>query len=110
MHKTSYFPAEMIASTSWLKLSNVRENILGMTSGVPDEDFKITGILKILFVLNSNQISYSNLLKLSGFRMKQSFHNYLDWMQKLELIKKGDAMRADYQITPKGSIILEMLL
>ena len=99
----------MDSKVLWLNIFEKKE-VDGMALGVPLADYKMSGVLKILFVLNTKGMGYSELLQESGFRLKKSFRTYLNFLQDLEMIVKiGETTKASYAITPKGKTILEML-
>jgi len=108
--KITYFPEEMIDTVSWLDVKNTTKPESGLISGISNSDFKLSGIMKILFVLQKEDLKFGKVLSSSGFRMKKSFLAYIHLMQKLDLIIKMDGNReAKYQITDRGTTILRML-
>ena len=83
------------------------------------KDFSLINMMKVLFVLrNRGTVGFSEFFEASGIRMKKSFLNYLDLLMEYQLIfkhviavtKSGRICEADYMLSDKGIMFLDMFL
>ena len=72
-------------------------------------DFSTISILKLLYQLRYNPMTFSDLYVKSNIRMKRSFLNYLDLCMAYKFIRK-EPIRANmvYFITDKGRTMLDL--
>ena len=73
------------------------------------KDFSTLSLLKLLYQLKGNPMTFSHLYSKSKIRMKKSFLNYLHFCVEYKFIEKervGSNMI--YSITDKGRIMLEL--
>ena len=73
------------------------------------KDLSTLSLLKLLYQLNSNPMTFSNLYSKSKIRMKRSFLNYLHFCIKYKFMKKERVgSNVIYSITDKGKIMLDL--
>lgn len=72
-------------------------------------DFSTISILKLLYQLRYNPMTFSDLYVKSNIRMKRSFLNYLDLCMTYKFIRKDPVgTNMVYSITDKGRTMLEL--
>ena len=74
-------------------------------------DYSTLSLLKLLYQLKGNPMTFSNLYSKSKIRMKKSFLNYLHLCVNYNFIKK-EAVGANmiYTITDKGRTMLDLFM
>lgn len=74
-------------------------------------DYSTLSLLKLLYQLKENPMTFSNLYSKSKIRMKKSFLNYLHLCVNYNFIKK-EAVGANmiYTITDKGRTMLNLFI
>ena len=73
------------------------------------KDFSTLSLLKLLYQLNSNPMTFSDLYSKSKIRMKRSFLNYLHFCIEYKFMeKKRVGSNVIYSITDKGRIMLDL--
>ena len=74
-------------------------------------DYSTLSILKLLYQLRGNPMTFSNLYLKSKIRMKKSFLNYLHFCANYNFIKK-EAVGPNmiYSITEKGRTMLDLFI
>ena len=75
------------------------------------KDYSTLSLLKLLYQLRGNPMTFSNLYSKSKIRMKKSFLNYLHLCVDYEFISK-EAVGANviYTITDKGRTMLNLFM
>ena len=74
-------------------------------------DYSTLTILKLLYQLRGNQMTFSNLYSKSKIRMKKSFLNYLHLCTNYNFIKKEPVgPNVIYTITDKGRTMLNLFI
>jgi len=74
-------------------------------------DYSTLSLLKLLYQLRGNPMSFSNLYSKSKIRMKKSFLNYLHLCVDYNFIKKEPVgPNVIYSITDKGRIMLNLFM
>ena len=75
------------------------------------KDFSTLSLLKLLYQLKSNSMTFSDLYTKSKIRMKRSFLNYVDLCLKYNFIKKESVgSNVIYSITENGMIMLNLFI
>ena len=73
------------------------------------KDFSTLSLLKLLYQIRTNSMTFSELYSKSNIRMKRSFLNYLDLCVTYDFIrKKPVGQNVIYSITEKGTIMLNL--
>ena len=73
------------------------------------KDFSTLSLLKLLYQIRTNSMTFSELYSKSNIRMKRSFLNYLDLCVTYDFItKKPMGQNVIYSITEKGTIMLNL--
>ena len=73
------------------------------------KDFSTLSLLKLLYQIRTNSMTFSELYSKSNIRMKRSFLNYLDLCINYDFItKKPMGQNVIYSITEKGTIMLNL--
>ena len=73
------------------------------------KDFSTLSLLKLLYQIRTNSMTFSELYSKSNIRMKRSFLNYLDLCITYDFIrKKPVGQNVIYSITEKGTIMLDL--
>ncbi len=74
-------------------------------------DYSTLSLLKLLYQLRCNPLTFSNLYSKSKIRMKRSFLNYLHLCVNYNFVKK-EAVGANmiYSITDKGRTMLNLFM
>ena len=73
------------------------------------KDFSTLSLLKLLYQLNANPMTFSDLYLKSKIRMKKSFLNYLHFCVEYRCIEKQRVgSNVIYSITDKGKIMLDL--
>ncbi len=74
-------------------------------------DYSTLSLLKLLYQLRGNPMTFSNLYTKSKIRMKKSFLNYLHLCVDYNFIKKEPVgPNVIYSITDKGRIMLNLFI
>ncbi len=74
-------------------------------------DYSTLSLLKLLYQLKGNPMTFSELYSKSKIRMKKSFLNYLHLCVDYEFIsKKAVGANVIYTITDKGRIMLNLFI
>ncbi len=74
-------------------------------------DYSTLSLLKLLYQLRGNPMTFSNLYSKSKIRMKKSFLNYLHLCVDYNFIKKEPVgPNMIYSITDKGRIMLNLFI
>ena len=74
-------------------------------------DYSTLSLLKLLYQLKSNPMTFSNLYSKSKIRMKRSFLNYLHLCVDYSFItKEAVGPNVIYSITDKGRIMLNLFI
>jgi hypothetical protein len=74
-------------------------------------DYSTLSLLKLLYQLRGNPMTFSNLYSKSKIRMKKSFLNYLHLCVNYNFIKKEPVgPNVIYTITDKGRIMLNLFI
>ena len=74
-------------------------------------DYSTLSLLKLLYQLRNNSITFSDLYAKSKIRMKRSFLNYLHLCLDYEFItKKPIGPNVIYSITENGTTMLELFM
>ena len=75
------------------------------------KDYSTLSLLKLLYQLKGNPMTFSDLYSKSKIRMKKSFLNYLHLCVDYNFIKK-EAVGANviYTITDKGRVMLNLFM
>jgi len=74
-------------------------------------DFSTLSLLKLLYQVKSNPMTFSDLYTKSKIRMKRSFLNYIDLCLKYNFIKKeAVGPNVIYSITDNGAIMLNLFI
>ena len=86
------------------------EEILGAVKA-RTKDYSTLSLLKLLYQLKGNPMTFSDLYSKSKIRMKKSFLNYLHLCVDYNFIKK-EAVGANmiYTITDKGRVMLNLFI
>ena len=72
------------------------------------KEFSTLSLLKLLYQLNSNPMTFSDLYSKSKIRMKRSFLNYLHFCIEYKFMEKERVgSNVIYSITDKGRVMLE---
>ena len=73
------------------------------------KDFSTLSLLKLLYQIRTNSMTFSELYPKSNIRMKRSFLNYLDLCINYDFItKKPMGQNVIYSITEKGITMLNL--
>ena len=73
------------------------------------KDFSTLSLLKLLYQIRTNSMTFSELYSKSNIRMKRSFLNYLDLCITYDFIrKKPVGQNVIYSITEKGTTMLNL--
>ena len=73
------------------------------------KDFSTLSLLKLLYQIRINSMTFSELYSKSNIRMKRSFLNYLDLCINYNFItKKPMGQNVIYSITEKGTTMLNL--
>ena len=73
------------------------------------KDFSTLSLLKLLYQLNANPMTFSDLYLKSKIRMKKSFLNYLHFCVEYRFIEKQRVgSNVIYSITDKGKVMLDL--
>ena len=73
------------------------------------KDFSTLSLLKLLYQIKTNSMTFSELYSKSNIRMKRSFLNYLDLCINYDFItKKPMGQNVIYSITEKGVTMLNL--
>ena len=73
------------------------------------KDFSTLSLLKLLYQIRTNSMTFSELYSKSNIRMKRSFLNYLDLCINYDFItKKPMGQNVIYSITEKGVTMLNL--
>ncbi len=73
------------------------------------KDFSTLSLLKLLYQIRTNSMTFSELYSKSNIRMKRSFLNYLDLCVTYDFIrKKPVGQNVIYSITEKGTTMLNL--
>jgi hypothetical protein len=74
-------------------------------------DYSTLSLLKLLYQLKGNPMTFSNLYSKSKIRMKKSFLNYLHLCVNYNFVQK-EAVGSNmiYSITDKGRIMLNLFI
>ena len=74
-------------------------------------DYSTLSLLKLLYQIRNNSMTFSDLYTKSKIRMKKSFLNYLHLCLNYKFItKKSVGANVIYSITEKGTSMLEMFI
>ncbi len=74
-------------------------------------DYSTLSLLKLLYQLRGNPMTFSNLYSKSKIRMKKSFLNYLHLCVDYNFIKKEPVgANVIYTITDKGRVMLNLFI
>ena len=74
-------------------------------------DYSTLTILKLLYQLRGNPMTFSNLYSKSKIRMKRSFLNYLHLCTNYNFIKREPVgSNVIYTITTKGRMMLDLFM
>jgi predicted transcriptional regulator len=74
-------------------------------------DYSTLSLLKLLYQLRGNPMTFSNLYSKSKIRMKKSFLNYLHLCVNYNFIKKEPVgSNVIYTITDKGRTMLDLFM
>lgn len=74
-------------------------------------DYSTLSLLKLLYQLRGNPLTFSNLYSKSKIRMKKSFLNYLHLCVDYNFIKKESVgANVIYSITDKGRTMLNLFM
>jgi len=74
-------------------------------------DFSTISLLKLLYQLRCNPMTFSDLYIKSNIRMKKSFLNYLHLCVKYNFVRKEPAgFNMMYYITDKGRVMLGLFM
>ena len=74
-------------------------------------DFSTLSLLKLLYQVKSNPMTFSDLYTKSKIRMKRSFLNYIDLCLKYNFVKKeAVGPNVIYSITDNGKIMLNLFM
>jgi len=74
-------------------------------------DYSTLSLLKLLYQLRSNSMTFSDLYSKSKIRMKRSFLNYLHLCLNYQFItKKPIGPNVIYSITENGTTMLELFM
>ena len=75
------------------------------------KEFSTLSLLKLLYQLNSNPMTFSDLYSKSKIRMKKSFLNYLHLCLNYKFItKKSIGQNVFYSITENGMTMLNLFM
>ncbi len=75
------------------------------------KDYSTLSLLKLLYQLRGNPMTFSNLYSKSKIRMKKSFLNYLHLCMDYNFIKKeAIGVNMIYSITEKGRTMLSLFM
>ena len=75
------------------------------------KDYSTLSLLKLLYQLRGNSMTFSNLYSKSNIRMKKSFLNYLHLCVDYNFIKKEPVgANMIYSITDKGRTMLNLFM
>ena len=73
------------------------------------KDFSTLSLLKLLYQLTANPMTFSDLYSKSKIRMKRSFLNYLHFCVEYKFIEKERVgTNVIYTITEKGRVMIEL--
>ena len=67
-------------------------------------DFLISGMLKILFTVTINELTYTELYKKSKIINRNTFSTYLEWMSDMGWVNVDQ--EGVFRITEKGQFLL----
>ena len=74
-------------------------------------DYSTLSLLKLLYQIRNNSMTFSDLYAKSKIRMKKSFLNYLDLCLNYQFItKKPIGLNVIYSITENGTTMLELFM
>ena len=74
-------------------------------------DYSTLSLLKLLYQIRNNSMTFSDLYAKSKIRMKKSFLNYLDLCLNYQFItKKPNGPNVLYSITENGTTMLELFM
>ena len=74
-------------------------------------DFSTLSLLKLLYQLKGNPMTFTNLYSKSKIRMKRSFLNYLHlWVNYNFIEKEAVGPNVIYTITDKGRLMLNLFM
>lgn len=86
------------------------EEVLGAVKA-RTKDYSTLSLLKLLYQLKGNPMTFSDLYSKSKIRMKKSFLNYLHLCVDYNFIKKEPVgVNMIYTITDKGRIMLDLFI
>jgi len=74
-------------------------------------DYSTLSLLKLLYQIRNNSMTFSDLYAKSKIRMKKSFLNYLNWCLNYKFIpKKPVGPNVIYSITENGATMLNLFM
>ena len=74
-------------------------------------DYSTLSLLKLLYQIRNNSMTFSDLYAKSKIRMKKSFLNYLDLCLNYQFVtKKPIGANVLYSITENGTTMLELFM
>ena len=86
------------------------EQVLGAVKA-RTRDYSTLSLLKLLYQIRNNPMTYSNLYSKSKIRMKKSFLNYLHLCLNYKFItKKPVGPNVIYSITENGTTMLDLFM
>jgi predicted transcriptional regulator len=107
--RLTYIPLEVAEQFSDFIISK-DEQILDSVKA-RTRDFSTISLLKLLYQLRYNPMTFSDLYTKSNIRMKKSFLNYLHLCVKYNFITKMAAgSNMIYSITDKGKTMLDLFV
>jgi predicted transcriptional regulator len=107
--RMTYIPLEVAEQFSDFIISK-DEQILDSVKA-RTRDFSTISLLKLLYQLRYNPMTFSDLYTKSNIRMKKSFLNYLHLCVKYNFITKMAAgSNMIYSITDKGKTMLDLFV
>ena len=107
-HRVTYMPTTMFENVAWVQGKRIQD-INSLTVMNSECDYVLPSVLKMLYcVVKEKQLTYSDLFYKSGFRMKKTYHRYLDFCRILGFIEREETRQGAkryYNITEKGRIL-----
>ncbi len=108
--RLTYLPIDMYETIPWIQGKCTRD-VNSLRPVQSECDYKLLSIMKLLHPLTSRPHYYTEFHYNSGFRMKKSFHNHIDFCTERGFIIKNESNRCRryYSITQKGIEFYKLL-
>ena len=105
----TYLQKDMLEEMPWIKGDVVRE-VNGLTVIKSESDFVMITVLKLLYTLSRESLTFTKLHYECGIRLKRSFLDYLNHCVEMKFIikMKSENKNQFYKLSAKGHDLLDM--